>query len=297
MPTKKKVQPNETVLVKIKADKQETHKPLAHQTSSLPKRDLVVPVLVAAIVVAAFAVGYLYGKVSVYEKMGTTKGTTAAAQPSQEPQPQVSLDQIKAVFADGKHITFGDPKSKVLFVEFSDPSCPYCHIAAGDNPELNKQAGDRFVMVEDGGTYRAPVKEMRKLVNQGKAAFAWVYSPGHGNGELATQALYCAKDQNKFWEVHDLLMSNKGYDLLNNTVKNSVANAPQLVDFLKGVVNASKLQDCLEKGQYADRVQTDTALARQFGVRGTPSFFVNDKNFPGAYSFADMQSAVDAALK
>ena len=269
------------------------------------------PMLVGIIVVFSFLTGFLYGKVTVYEKVGLGTGTDTPAvqaatqlEPTTQPTtgnaqaaPTVTIDQIRALFTDKKNLVFGKTDSKLLFVEFADPSCPYCHIAAGKNGELNQQVGDRFTLKADGGTYVAPVIEMKKLVDQGKAAFVWIFSPGHGNGELATQALYCAQDQEKFWPVHDLLMSNTGYTLVNETVQNDITKIPQLTDFLKDVVDSSKLQVCLESGKYADRIQSDQALARQFGANGTPSFFVNDKNYSGAYSFTDMQAVVDTALK
>jgi protein-disulfide isomerase len=271
------------------------------ETKKTERKSILIPLMIGAIVVASFAVGYLYGKVSVYEKIGqTTKGTgtTAAGVQQAETQPAtVTVDMIKKLFADNSNVIFGNPSSKLLFAEFSDPSCPYCHIAAGKNPELNKEVGDRFTLKENGGTYVAPVPEMKKLVEQGKAAYVWVYSPGHGNGELATQALYCAKEQNKFWEAHDLLMSNKGYTLLNETVQNDVKKASVMADFLKSAVDSKALLTCLTSGKYAGRVQSDETLSRQYGVEGTPSFFVNEKNFAGAYSFTEMQSAVDAAMK
>jgi protein-disulfide isomerase len=270
---------------------------------SLPKKDKVVPLLVGAIIVAAFAVGYLYGKVSVYEKLGTggsqpTPSQQAAApSQAQAPAAAVSLEKVKTLFADKSNIVFGDPNKKLLFVEFSDPSCPYCHVAAGKNGALNKQVGERFILKEDGGTYVAPVPEMKKLVDQGKAAYVWMFTPGHGSGELATQALYCAKEQNKFWEAHDILMSATGYTLLNETVQNDVKKANLMADALKNVLKASELQNCLESGKYVGRIKSDEALGREFGVNGTPGFFINDKAFAGAYSFTDMQSAVDVALK
>jgi hypothetical protein len=98
-------------------------------------------------------------------------------------------------------------------------------------PELNKQVGERFTLTADGGTYKAPVLEMKQLVDEGKAAFAWFYSPGHGAGELATQAMYCADEQGKFWEVHDLLMTSEGYELMNETVKNDVNNSGSVNGF------------------------------------------------------------------
>ncbi len=225
-------------------------------------------------------------------------GAPAAQQPAAQPaaQPAVTVDQVKGLFT-AKNLAFGNKNSKVLFVEFSDPSCPYCHIAAGKNPNLNKQAGSQFIMVKDGGTYIPPVPEMKKLVDAGKAGFVWLYANGHGNGEMATKALYCANEKGKFWEAHDLLMNEEGYNLLNNDVKNDVAKAGTLADFLKGAVSANEMKSCLESGKYDSRIAEDMAVAQQFGFRGTPSFFINQTNFAGAVSFKDMQSAVDKLLK
>lgn len=296
MPVKKK--PVSSKQSTVNSKKEETKVERPSFVSS--KKDVIVPVLVGAIIVAAFAVGFLFGKLTVYEKLGATGDTkvakTTETTPTQ-PTATVTLDQVKGLFTDKKNIVFGDANKKVLFVEFSDPSCPYCHIAAGMNASLNKEAGDRFLMVKDGGKYVAPVPEMKKLVDAGKAGYVWMYSPGHGNGELATQIFYCAKDQNKFWEAHDLLMSAKGYDLLNNTVKNDANNIGLVADLLKPVMDINKLTACVQSGTYAGRVQSDEALSRTFGVSGTPSFFINTKNFSGAYSYVDMQSNVDAALK
>jgi protein-disulfide isomerase len=229
--------------------------------------------------------------------VGQVGSAATADQAAKQPDAvKVSLDQIKGLFND-KNIVFGKKESKVLFVEFSDPSCPYCHVASGKNPDLNKQAGAQFTMEKDGGTYVPPVPEMRKLVDSGKAAFVWLYANGHGNGELGTKALYCAKEKGKFWEVHDLLMSAAGYDLMNNKVKNDVSKAGDMADFLKGAVKADDMKKCLESGKYDDRISGDMAIAQQIGFKGTPSFFVNTTNFAGAYSYKDMASAVEEALK
>lgn len=248
------------------------------------------------VAIAGFA-GYLYGKVAVLEKNG---GATAVQPAPQQPGAvQVTMDQIKKLFND-KNLAFGDKNSKVLFVEFSDPSCPFCHVAAGKNSELNKMMDpqtNRFMLTEDGGTYVAPVVEMKKLVDAGKAGFVFLYANGHGNGELATKALYCAKDQGKFWEAHDLLMSNKAYDLINEEVKNDKTKAQVLADFLKGAVDSKKLKDCLDGGKYDGKLAEDMQIAQEFGFNGTPSFFVNTQNFAGAYSYTDMKSAVEEALK
>lgn len=241
--------------------------------------------------------GYLYGKVNTLEKGLATgaAGTQAAAQ-QQPAAPQVNMDQVKDLFND-KNIAFGKKDSKVLFVEFSDPSCPFCHVAAGKNASLNKQMGAQFALKADGGSYVAPVEEMKKLVDQGKAGFVWLYANGHGNGEMGTKAFYCGKEKGKFWEVHDLLMSEAGYTLINEKVKNDKAKAGEMAEFLKSAVNPSEMKACLESGKYDSRIADDQAIATQFGFNGTPSFFVNTQNYAGAYSYTEMQPTVDGLLK
>ena len=260
------------------------------------------PMLITVSVVMAFVIGILWEKVNSLEKGGgktTTATPTTAAQAQQGQQqakPNVTVDQIKKLFGMDL-VKFGDDKRKVLFVDISDPSCPYCHVASGKNPELNAQIGDRFKLVADGGAYIAPVPEMKKLVDQGKASYVFIYTPGHGNGEMGTRALYCANEKGKYWEVHDLLYTNKGYELLNNTIKNDKTKAGELADFLKSAVDSSFMKTCLEGDKYDNRLTADTSTANGLGIGGTPALFVNATLFAGAYSYKDMESAVTAALK
>lgn len=253
--------------------------------------------MIIIMIVLAFVVGVLWQKVETLQKGGTTTttqtaGTTTAAA---TPAPTIALATIKDLF-NKNLIKFGDASKKVLFVEIADPSCPYCHIAGGLNPDLNNQS-PQFKLVKDGGTYVAPVPEMRKLVESGQASFIWDYFPGHGKGEMGTKALYCAYEKGKFWQVHDLLMSSKGYDLLNNTVQNDKSQSGTLADFLKPAIDSSFLKGCLDSGKYDQRLGDDMTVAKSLNVQGTPGFFINQNTFPGAYSYTDMKSTVDSALK
>lgn len=259
------------------------------------------PILIVILIIGAFFLGSLVTKVQYLEKAAnqsqvagtqTTQAQPTAQQQQQPPPPQaVTIDKIKSLFTD-KNITFGNSNSKNLLVEVADPSCPYCHIAAGKNPELNKQAGSQFLLTSDGGTYVAPVPEMKKLVDDGKAAFVWIYTPGHGNGEMGTKAMYCAHEKGSFWPVHDKLMTKEGYDLLNNQVKNDKTKSQEIANFLSDVFDANQLKTCLDSGKYDAKLTQDVALASSLGISGTPGFFINTARFAGAYSWKDMQSAV-----
>ena len=256
--------------------------------------------VIVILIVQAFFLGSLWTKVEILKSGGVAAtaqqtGQTAGTQDQQPAVPVVGLDQVKDAFSKSL-IKFGDASSKLVLIEVADPSCPYCHIAGGLNGSLNKQVGDRFTLVSDGGSYVAPVPEMKKLLDQGKASFAYIYSPGHGNGEMGTKALYCAFENGKFWEVHDKLMTAEGYSLLNDTVKNDKAKSGELATFLAGAFDEGAMKSCLDSGTYDARIGEDVSLARSIGVQGTPGFYVNETNFAGAYSWTDMQTAVSAAL-
>lgn len=266
-------------------------------------KEYFVPALIVIAIGLAFFSGTLWQKVKNFEN-GATTATTGTTQ--QTAQTTVTIDAIKDLF--GKDIIkFGDAKRKVLFVEISDPSCPYCHIAGGYDPEIAKAVGARFQYSTDGGNYVPPVTEIEKLVKDGKASFAYIYYPGHGNGEMAMKALYCAQEKDKFWEVNQLLMSAAGYAIQNGsdpagkpatvTVGNDKTKSGELAEFLKGAIDPNFMKSCLDSGKYDARLQSDQSLAGTLNVQGTPGFYVNATNFPGAYSYTDMKSVVDAALK
>jgi protein-disulfide isomerase len=252
------------------------------------------PILVVLLIVASFAIGSMWTKIQYLQTSPTVQPNPSptAGQPTQPTAPSVSLDKIKAQFADG-FIHFGDANRKVLFTEISDPSCPFCHFAAGGNPELVDETIKqnpkmiRFKPLSVGGTYNPPVPEMKKLVDAGKASFVWIYANGHDNGELGTQAFYCAFEKNKFWEVHDLLMSNKGYEAMNTTK----VDAAGMAALLAPVVD---IKDCLTSGKYAKNLTRDQGIAQTLGFQGTPHFLINTTPFGGAQ---DWKSGMEPLVK
>lgn len=257
-------------------------------------KQFFVPVLVVIAIGLAFFSGTLWQKNKNLGKETTGTGDTTQAETS-----KVTLETIKGLFKKDV-IKIGDAKSKLIFVEMSDPSCPYCHVAGGYNPELSASIdtqSNRFKYVSDGGKYQAPVPEMEKLVKEGKASYVFIYFPGHGNGEMGTKALYCANEKGKFWEAHELLYTNAGYALMNNVVKNDKTKSQEIADFLKSAVDAGFMKSCLDSGKYDARLQSDQDLATSLGIQGTPNFYVNATNFAGAYGYTDMKSVVEEALK
>src|SRR3989339_21645 len=126
---------------------------ITKEKSSLQLNSSLVIFLSIGIASLAFFSGTLYGKVSVLEKGAKTQVAVQPAagqqQQAQQPaQPQVSIDSIKGLF-DKNVIKFGKGDKKLVMVEVADPSCPFCHVAAGLNGELNKQMGKQFILTAD----------------------------------------------------------------------------------------------------------------------------------------------------
>lgn len=262
------------------------------------KQNIAQYVMIAMLIAGSYLVGVYKTKAEYLEKGATAQVAQVAGQQQAQPTPQpLDLAAVEALFQDESNMVLGDRNAKIKFVEFSDTSCPYCHIASGKNPELAKQVDARFVPESEGGSYVPPVEEIKKLVDQGKAAFAYFYTPGHGNGEMGAKALYCAYEQGKFWEVHDLLMNNEGYEINNTTVQNDPEKSGLLADFLAPAVDRQTMLNCLDSGKYDERVTSDPNIASSFGYGATPTFFINDKVVEGAASWNQgFQTIVDPLL-
>ena len=201
-------------------------------------------------------------------------------QPSPKPTPVIVAESQLSSLVSTQGIVMGDKNSKLKFVEFSDPSCPFCSLASGNPKFLNSYPG-----------YIPPVPEIKKLVQEGKASYTWVYLPTHGNGELAAQAIYCANEKGKFWEVHDKLMVGDGYDLIENQIKNDTSKVGTLSDYLKDIVDPSFINSCVSSGKYKDVLNKDITVATEWKANATPTFFVNIEQVNGS-NFSDFSSLI-----
>jgi len=168
--------------------------------------------------------------------------------------------------------SMGDPNAPVKVEEFSDFQCPYCRLFF---EEGEKNIVDNYVKT-------------------GKAYFTYssfsILDPSTTSGESkdAAQAAYCAADQNKFWEFHDLLFTNQnGENIGDFTSKRLTAFAETLG------LDAGAFKSCLSGNKYKQQVFDDLARGRSLGVKATPSFIVNGTLVEG---YVGLSQAIDAAL-
>jgi protein-disulfide isomerase len=157
---------------------------------------------------------------------------------------------------------FGPKDAAVHVVEFSDFECPYCARAAPPIEELKKKYGDRV-----------------------RFSFRHFPLSFHPNARPAAEAAQCAEAQDKFWAFHDAVFARSS-ELGGGGVRAAATDAG---------LDLAKLDACLASGDAAKQVDADLALANEAGVSGTPSFFLDGRQFEGGPS--DLAEAIEAALQ
>lgn len=134
---------------------------------------------------------------------------------------------------------------------------------------------------------------LQQYVDTGKAQFVYKHSAFLGQESVwAAQAAECAADQGKFWEYHNLLFERQ------NGENQGAFSKDNLVGFGKDLgLDMARFESCVREDKTLARVQADTQEGKQFGVRGTPTFFVNGQPLVGAQPIQAFQKAIDAALQ
>jgi protein-disulfide isomerase len=232
-------------------------------TIKVPNFMEVLVLITLVLVVANF-----YYTFNLYKITGqvVAPGTTATTTTTPEAPPEPTLD-INKIDLSTAHIK-GSPTAKVMIVEYSDFQCPYCSRAATD----------------------AVAQIIKDYVDTGKVRFIFRQFPLsslHQYAEKAAEAAECAGDQGKFWEMYDKLFANQ-QALDTDSLEKYAADLG---------LDTNKFNTCLTSGVKQTIVQAEYNEGSNFGVSGTPTFFVNGKAIVGAQPYSVFKQAIDAELQ
>lgn len=160
----------------------------------------------------------------------------------------------------------GTKDAKVVIVEFSDYACPHCAKFA---LEVEKKIIENY-----GNVVRIVFRDF----------------PVHGEASIkAAMAANCAKEQGKFWEYHYLLFERQSEWYRNFT---------KFYDYARELsLDVSKFISCLDSGKYREEVEKDFQDGKEYGVTGTPTFFVNGEMLIGYRSYEEFARIIEESLK
>jgi len=173
----------------------------------------------------------------------------------------------------------GNANASITIIEFSDFQCPFC--ARFHNQTLP-------LILEE-------------YIQEGKVKLVFRDFPIqsiHHNALPASVAAECANEQSKFKEMHDVLFKNQ-----NEWNKQETVDALTLFSqYAVGIKLDQEVFDaCLTSGKYIEEIRNDLNDGRDYGVSGTPGFFIgNDKigyvELKGAQPFENFKKIIDAQL-
>lgn len=155
--------------------------------------------------------------------------------------------------AEPPHV-LGNPNAPVTLEEFGDFECGACGSYFPELKKIEHEYGDKLKVV---------FREL-PLVTM------------HQHALLAAQAAEAAGLQGKFWEMHDKLYENQ----VTWTKQSDLV--PVFVDYAKQIgLNPDQFMKDLNGEKVAARIFQDGKRAHSFGLKGTPSFFINGKEATG----------------
>jgi protein-disulfide isomerase len=172
--------------------------------------------------------------------------------------------------AEPPHVR-GNASAPVTVEEFGDFECGAC---GAYHPEMKK------IEAEYGDKLKVVFREL-PLVTM------------HQHALLAAQAAEAAGLQGKFWEMHDKLYDNQ----VTWTKKTDLV--PVFVDYAKELgLNPDQFMKDLNGENVAGRIFQDGKRAHSFGLKGTPSFFINGKEATGdQWKPEGLRQMINDALK
>lgn len=168
----------------------------------------------------------------------------------------------------------GKENAPITLIEFSDFECPFCRKFWKETLPLIK----------------------KEYIDTGRARFVYRDFPlsFHQGAAPAAEGAECAREQGKFWELHDKIFEEQekqGQGTIQFTAEDVKTWASKIG------LNASKFNQCLDSGKYKQEVEKDIADGSAAGVTGTPAIFVNGRLIVGAQPFAAFKVVIDEELK
>lgn len=201
----------------------------------------------------------------------TNTNTTVTANPDGETQ---TFGDVKPI-SEADYIR-GDANAELALIEYSDLECPFCQ---------------RFHPT------------MKQIMEEYDGKVKWVYRhfplSFHANAQKESEAALCVGKlggADKKWEFMDKIFER-------TTATGTGFALTDLGPLAAEVgVNQTKVQECIDSGEMAQRVAEETADGSQAGVQGTPTTFLVGADgktitaFPGALPYEQVKAAIDSAL-
>src|SRR3979411_2651153 len=178
------------------------------------------------------------------------------------PVGQSRIARLILPVSDRDHVQ-GAPDAAVTLVEYGDYECPFCGRAHPIVKTVQRRVAPRLPF----GRRHFPLAEM------------------HPRAFRAAEAAEAAGAQGQFWAMHDMLFENQ-----------EALEDEDLLLYAAAVgIDISRSARELASALYASRVREDFLSGLESGVKGTPTFFINNTRYVGPYDADSLTAAISGA--
>ncbi len=103
---------------------------------------------------------------------------------------------------------------------------------------------------------------------------------------LAAEASLAARDQGKYWEMHDMLLK-----------KSPKLDRDSLINYARELgLDVKKFTESVDGKKHAMEIERDKKLAVDMDLFSTPTFFINGRRVIGERPFAYFRKIIDEEL-
>jgi protein-disulfide isomerase len=123
---------------------------------------------------------------------------------------------------------------------------------------------------------------------EGRIRLVVKYFPYQYNeyASIAVEASLAARDQGKYWEMHDMLLSRSPKLDRENLIHYARELGLDLTEFTKSI----------DGKRYARTIERDKELASRMAVLSTPTYFINGRKVVGNRPLEYLQKIIDEEL-
>lgn len=105
--------------------------------------------------------------------------------------------------------------------------------------------------------------------------------------KIAAEASLAARDQGKYWEMHDILLTRS--PKLDRASLIAYANELSL--------DVKKFTESIDSGKHAKDIEGDIKLAESIDLYNTPTFYINGRQIVGERPFDFFKKVIDEQLQ
>jgi predicted DsbA family dithiol-disulfide isomerase len=162
------------------------------------------------------------------------------------------------------HPFIGPPNAPITIIEFSDFQCPFCSRMVPTLKQIRENYKDQVRLV----FRQFPLNSI------------------HPQAQKAAEASLCAANQNKFWEMHNLMFEDKKLSLSDLKLKAASLK-----------LDTIEFERCLDLNQFTEQVKRDILDGARAGVTATPTMFINGRPLTGAVHYKQIKKIIDEELQ